>query len=59
LYVYKGDLPVNLVAPWKKFSRLDADNIFFELMERESVSAWRRNAAYAAVRTFGKRWWAD
>lgn len=41
----------------RRYTRSQADRIFRELMQREGVSWWRREAAYVAVRAFGGKAW--
>lgn len=42
---------------FKCFSRLEADYIFYKIMKREKVTAWKRKAAYISVRVFGYFIW--
>lgn len=39
------------------YSRKDADDLFRRVMKEEGVPAWRREAAYRAVRVFGRFAW--
>jgi hypothetical protein len=57
LYRYVGDPPAGAVDPHHVFTRLEVDQLFRAVMRTEGVSAWRRGAAYAAVRAFGWRAW--
>lgn len=58
LYRHGGVLPPNQVAPYRKFSRKDADKLFREVLRRCGVSEAIREAAYIAVRSpLGKRAW--
>jgi Protein of unknown function (DUF1353) len=41
----------------KVFSKVEADDLFLELMTREKVSFFKRNFAYAAVRLAGRSAW--
>lgn len=41
----------------RRYSRLQADRIFREIMEREGIVWWRREAAYLAVRRYGAEHW--
>ncbi len=56
LYRHGGVLPQDRVTPYRTFSRLDADNIFKDLMGKCGVSGIRREMAYQAVRRFS--WFA-
>ncbi len=50
--------PDGEVVPSEKvFTKDEADDIFLELMTREKISFGIRNAAYIAVRLFGKSSW--
>jgi len=50
--------PDGEVVPSEKvFTKDEADDIFLELMTREKISYGIRNAAYIAVRLFGKSSW--
>ncbi len=40
-----------------RFTRAESDGILLELMTQEQVPAWRRQAAYYAVRLFGGTCW--
>ena len=42
-------------VPSKTYTKKEADLLFRRMMAEEGVSAWRRGAAYQAVRLFG-RW---
>lgn len=57
LYRHGGELPPERVTPYRKFSRLEADNLFRELMGRCGVGAIRREMAYRAVRSFSGFAW--
>ena len=57
LYRFGGDPPAGAVVPECRYTRRAADLLFLRVMEREGVPAWRRRAAYAAVRSFGGRAW--
>ena len=60
LYRSGGDLlpPLGVVSPHGKlFTKLEADDLFLELMTREQVSFFKRNFAYAAVRLAGRSAW--
>ena len=59
LYRHGGVLPMNQVSPYRKFSRKDTDDLFFELMTKCGVKPWRRLAAYKAVRTFSAFAWNE
>jgi hypothetical protein len=59
LYVYRGHLrEFGEVAPYRSYTRREADDLFLHLMEVEGISRWRRYAAYSAVRTAGAYYWA-
>jgi hypothetical protein len=50
--------PDGEVSPAGKiFTRLEADDIFLELMTRAKISYWIRNVAYLAVRSFAEHAW--
>ncbi len=57
LYRHGGKLPQDRVTPFRTFSRLEADNIFRELMGKCGVGAVRRELAYRAVRNFSGVAW--
>lgn len=57
VYVYRGDLPEASIVPVRIYNRKQADELFKRMMKLEGVSKWRMNAAYLAVRLFGKRAW--
>lgn len=57
LYRFEGELPKDLLDPWRAFSRREADRLLLEGMAAEGVPAWRLAAAYAAVRTCGRGAW--
>ena len=58
LYHYGGSCPWGMIQPHREFTRKDADVLFLDLMQREGVPVWRRQAAYRAVRVFGGFAWA-
>jgi hypothetical protein len=41
-----------------KLTRKDADDLFYQIMLEDEVAAWRRWAAYIAVRLFGFLFWS-
>lgn len=41
----------------RTFTKADADLFLLDLMTQEGVAAWRRNAAYYAVKWFGESAW--
>jgi hypothetical protein len=61
LYRNGGVLPEGQLEPAENpqhvFSRLETDNILYELMEKAGVTWWKRQAAYRAVRTFAGFAW--
>ena len=60
LYRTGGKLlpPLGVISPHGKvFSKVEADDLFLELMTREKVSFFKRNFAYAAVRLAGRSAW--
>lgn len=57
LYHYRGDPPAGAIVPAYVYTRLEADDLFLELMVEEGVPRWRREVAYRAVRTFGGVYW--
>lgn len=59
LYRHHGVLPEGQVSPYRKFSRKEADLLFYEIMEKCGVSYTRRVAAYEAVRKFAFWAWKD
>jgi hypothetical protein len=57
LYRFRGDPPQGSIVPPRLYSREQADVLFREIMKHEGVWAWRRAAAYRAVRLFGAAAW--
>ena len=57
LYRYHGAPPEGTVTPPRTYTRKEADMLFRKIMEQEGVWAWRRIAAYHAVRLFGAPRW--
>lgn len=57
IYVHRGDLPEASIIPVRTYNRKQADVLFRQLMKQEGVPTWRMNAAYLAVRLFGKKAW--
>jgi hypothetical protein len=57
LYRHEGELPNNRVSPYRKYTRKEADDLFYELMSRCGVSYPRRVAAYRAVRELAASSW--
>jgi Protein of unknown function (DUF1353) len=53
LYIHQGKPPQDTIIPYRQFTRLEADQLFDCIMEREGVATWRRAIAYRAVRLFG------
>jgi hypothetical protein len=53
-YRYQGR-PVHH-NPFRIVSRKEADEIFLEIMRKESVPNWKSNAAFRAVRIFAPRY---
>jgi len=58
LYRYGGKPPEGAIAPPRTYTREEADLLFREVMAEEGVPAWRRFAAYRAVRWFGGQAWS-
>ncbi len=58
LYRYQGDPPAGSIVPPRSYSRAEADLLFRDVMAKEGVWAWRRFAAYRAVRWFGSGAWS-
>lgn len=56
LYDHEGVCPEWTVTPYRTFTRQEADLIFYALMKREHIPAWRRDPAYVAVRACAPRW---
>ena len=56
LYRHGGKPPAGIDPP-RSYSRAEADRMFLEIMEAESVPTWRRVLAYAATRVFGGSAW--
>ena len=54
-----GNVPVHIanVSPHRTFDRGRVDRLFRHHMEQEGVSRFWRNAAYSAVRLFGRGSW--
>jgi hypothetical protein len=57
LYRHGGVLPTNQVSPYRRFSRLETDDLFLEIATKCGVKRWRRELAYQAVRNFGGSSW--
>ena len=58
LYAYGGECPIGTIAPvGRSVTRSEADRLFLDLMGQAGVKAWRRRAAYLAVRLFGRSHW--
>ena len=57
LYRHGGVLPTDRVTPYRRFSRVETDNLFRELMGKCGVSGVRRELAYRAVRNFSGFAW--
>jgi hypothetical protein len=57
LYRHGGVLPNNRVAPYRKFTRREADDLFLEIMRKCGVGYFRRMAAYKAVRELAESSW--
>ena len=57
IYEFKGRPPADMVAPYRTFERVEADDLFLRLMIEEGVSRWRRSLAYTAVRAAGGLYW--
>lgn len=57
LYRYQGEPPRRSVAPYRTWTRKEADVLFRKVMAWESVPSWRRWSAYLAVRAFGGGAW--
>jgi hypothetical protein len=58
-YLYRSrGRPAWILANGKReVTRKEADTIFSDVMLRTGVPAWRRTAAFQAVRLFGWRFW--
>ena len=56
LYRHGGKPPAGIDPP-RAYTRAEADRMFLEIMEAESVPTWRRVVAYAATRVFGGHAW--
>lgn len=59
LYRHAGELPDGWCVPLAGYTREQADRLFRDVMKAEGVPAWRRAAAYRAVRWFGGGAWRD
>ena len=57
LYRYRGEPPAGAVVPPRSYDRKQSDQLFQRLMALEGVPAWRRRAAWRAVRWFGWASW--
>jgi hypothetical protein len=58
LYRFAGMLPnEEWVTPYTTFSRKEADDLFFHLMERSGVTSWRLTVAYQVVCRFSSFAW--
>ena len=53
LYRHRGNPPAGSIVPPRRYTRKEADLLFRNAMAQEGVPAWRRVAAYHAVRWFG------
>lgn len=42
--------------PWRRFTRAEADELFYQVMIADRVKSWRASLAYWAVRLFARRW---
>jgi len=42
--------------PWRRFTRLEADQVFRAVMLEDNIKPWRARLAYWAVRLFARRW---
>ena len=49
LYRNGGVLPKTQVTPYRTFQREEADELFYELMQKSGVKPWRSRLAYLAV----------
>lgn len=43
----------------KTYTLKETDKLFYQLMQREGVSYWKRKTAYFMVRAFGWLYWYD
>lgn len=57
LYRFQGSPPGGAIVPPRTYSREETDLLFRDIMTQEGVPAWRRAAAYRAVRWFGAGGW--
>jgi hypothetical protein len=57
LYRHRGRPPAGAIVPPRSYDRKQSDQLFRRLMTLEGVPAWRRSAAYRAVRWFGGAGW--
>lgn len=57
LYRHRGNPPAGAIVPPRSYSRKETDLLFRRVMAQEGVPAWRRVAAYHAVRWFGGGTW--
>lgn len=57
LYRFAGDPPAGAIVPPRRYDRTESDALFRRIMAQEGVPAWRRAAAWRAVRWFGGRAW--
>lgn len=57
LYRFRGSPPAGSIVPPRTYSRQQTDLLFRNVMTQEGVPAWRRAAAYHAVRWFGAGAW--
>lgn len=57
LYGGKGLTPIGGCVPWRRYTRAQADTLFFDLMRAEGIAPWRRWLAFLAVRCFGWLAW--
>lgn len=57
LYRHGGVLPDGWCVAPRKYSRKEADELLRDVAKKEGVSGWRAEAAYVAVRLFGRGSW--
>lgn len=57
LYRCSGQPSSRSITPPRTYSRVESDLLFRMIMKEEGVWAWRRIAAYHAVRWFGEAAW--
>jgi hypothetical protein len=48
--------PLPWCTPWHRFTRAEADEVFYQIMRLDEVVPWKAKVARWAVRNLGRRW---